>query len=168
MRVSIEEVDPRMSSFSIESPKLARCAKSDKLVLELEDLCVPIIEEAMERIILSCELDLLIVELGVRDNVEEYEDSNWPASSAPSTVSFALKETVGTAGREAMPRPRSGEAGSSSFLGDVEAKLAWEDCRAVLGYACIIRGVDADEDASSTFACSTIKYLSPRLVGAMG
>jgi hypothetical protein len=157
-----------MSSFSIESPKLARCAKSDKLVLELEDLCVPIIEEAMERIMLSCELGLLIVELGVRDNVDEYEESNWPSSPAPSAVSFALKETVGTGGREAMPRPRSGEAGSSSFLDEEAVKLAWEDCRAVLGYACIIRGVDADEDASSTVARSTIKYLSSRLVGALG
>jgi len=95
-------------------------------VLELEDLCVPITEEAMERMMLSCELDLLIVELGVRD-IEEENDAmelNRLVSPDLSMESLAVRETVGTGGIDAMPRPSSGEEGSSSFLEDDEPRLA--------------------------------------------
>jgi hypothetical protein len=53
------------SSFKLskEPAKLpvAKCAKSDRLVLEFDDLCVP----KMEAMKLSCELDLLIIETGL-------------------------------------------------------------------------------------------------------
>lgn len=153
----------------MESPKFARWAKSDKLVLELEDRWVPIIEEAMERMMLSWELDLLIVDLGVRDSVDENDSRGSKGSASPValTESFAARETIGTSGRDAIPSPRSGEEGSSSFLGDTETILVSIESRAAVGYACIISGVEVDEDASSALACSMIRYFSLRLVRAI-
>lgn len=44
------------------SSDVVRCAYSAGLTLEFEDRCVPKMDEAIDKIILSCELDLLMAE----------------------------------------------------------------------------------------------------------
>ena len=44
------------------SSDVVRCAYSAGLTLEFEDRCVPKMDEAIDKIMLSCELDLLMAE----------------------------------------------------------------------------------------------------------